>query len=162
MPNPPADLDTLLDHGYRYALSLTHDVNLSADLLQDACLGIIRRGGPWHLKYLITAIRNRFIDLGRRKQIVSFSSLKVDKGNSDHIEETYQRHDDGWDDELENALATLRQDEREVLYLAVVESFTADEIARLTNRPRGTILSLLHRTKQKLRNRLSKKIEGEK
>jgi RNA polymerase sigma-70 factor (ECF subfamily) len=36
------------------------------------------------------------------------------------------------------------------LYLAVVEGYTAEEIAELTSRPRGTILSLLHRTKAKL------------
>jgi RNA polymerase sigma-70 factor (ECF subfamily) len=162
MPNHPADLDALLDRGYRYALSLTHDVNLSADLLQDACLGIVRRGGPWNVRYLITAIRNRFVDLSRRKQIVSFSSLEANNGRDDRFEELSQRDDDGLDDELESALASLRQEEREVLYLAAVESFTTKEIARLTNHPRGTILSMLHRAKQKLRHRLSKEVEGRK
>ena len=44
----------------------------------------------------------------------------------------------------------LREDE----VLAIVEGYTAHEIADMTQRPRGTILSLLHRTKEKLRNLL--------
>ena len=55
---------------------------------------------------------------------------------------------------LHRALGTLRPDERETLFLAVVEGYTAQEIADMTQRPRGTILSLLHRTKEKLRNLL--------
>ena len=52
------------------------------------------------------------------------------------------------------ALSLLRPDEREVLFLAAVEGYTAQEIGEMTERPRGTVLSLLHRARQRVRNTL--------
>jgi RNA polymerase sigma-70 factor (ECF subfamily) len=54
-------------------------------------------------------------------------------------------------EEVNHALGHLRPREREALYLSAVESYTAQEIADLTGSPRGTVLSLLHRAKGKLR-----------
>jgi RNA polymerase sigma-70 factor, ECF subfamily len=58
---------------------------------------------------------------------------------------------------LHEALGSLREDERETLFLAVVEGYTAEEIAQLSGRPRGTVLSMLFRAKGKLREKLSGK-----
>lgn len=55
------------------------------------------------------------------------------------------------DPELERALDQLRATEREILFLSVLEEYSAREIAELTGRPRGTILSIIHRAKKKLR-----------
>ena len=52
------------------------------------------------------------------------------------------------------ALAGLRAQEREALYLSVVEGMTAREIAELNGAPRNTVLSWIHRAKQQLRDRL--------
>lgn len=49
------------------------------------------------------------------------------------------------------ALNNLRSQEREALFLTAVEGYTAQEIADLTHQPRGTVLSLVHRAKQKIR-----------
>lgn len=40
----PVDLDVLLQRGYRYALSLTHDKALAEDLLQDAWVSLLQAG----------------------------------------------------------------------------------------------------------------------
>jgi RNA polymerase sigma-70 factor (ECF subfamily) len=56
---------------------------------------------------------------------------------------------------MEAILAGLKPAEREILYLSAVEEYTTAEIAEMTGRPRGTVLSLLHRTKLKLRKRLT-------
>ena len=56
---------------------------------------------------------------------------------------------------LEEALGSLRPPEREALYLATVEDYTAQEIADLTGRPRGTVLSMIHRARKKLRGFLT-------
>ena len=61
----------------------------------------------------------------------------------------------GLDPALERALGRLRAEERELLYWAWVEGRTAQEISELTERPRGTVLSALHRAKQKLRRELA-------
>ena len=56
------------------------------------------------------------------------------------------------EEEMDAALGRLRIEEREALYLAAVEGYTASEIAELTDRPRGSVLSLLHRAKARLRD----------
>ena len=52
---------------------------------------------------------------------------------------------------LEHHLVCLRPIEREVLFLSVVEGYTADEIAAMQSTVRGTILSMLSRAKKKIR-----------
>lgn len=150
MTNRPDNLDDLLDRGYRYALSLTHNNEAAQDLLQDACLRISRRGGPWNIRYLITTIRNRHIDDHRRASRLDFTELN-DSSLIGDIDVNFT----SFDPQLEMALAELRDDERELLYLSVMEGYSAREIAKLTNRPRGTVLSLIHRAKKKLERYLS-------
>jgi DNA-directed RNA polymerase specialized sigma24 family protein len=55
---------------------------------------------------------------------------------------------------LERALGRLRLEERETLFLHAVVGHTAAELAALTGRPRGSVLSSLHRAKRKLRDLL--------
>lgn len=52
---------------------------------------------------------------------------------------------------MDRFLRQLRDVERETLYLSVVEGYTADEISTMTSTARGTVLSMLHRAKIKLR-----------
>lgn len=155
------EIDQVLDGGFRYAFSLTHDRSEAEDLLQEACVSILGANAPWDKAYVFTTIRNRFIDRYRRNQKVLFLPLEGEK-DGETIEPQYAI--EGWDapdylsnGQLDRALTELRPEERETIYLAVVEGYTAQEIAEMTGRPRGTILSLLHRTRHKLRRFL----EGE-
>ncbi len=143
------ELTSLLQRGYRYALSLTHDEARAEDLLQDALVALLRRGPLRGVGYLITTIRNRFIDLYRRERLVVMTP--IDEVGEDALG-AFNAPDPVIDPErLEQGLATLRPAEREALYLAGVEGYTAQEIANLTRRPRGTVLSLIHRARHKLR-----------
>ena len=54
--------------------------------------------------------------------------------------------------DLDELLAFLRPEEREALYMNAVEGYSAREIAELTDRPRNTVLSLIHRGKKKFRD----------
>ena len=58
---------------------------------------------------------------------------------------------------LESALAELKPLERSALYLNVVEGYTAREIGDLLDLPRGTVLSLMYRGRQRLRGLLEHK-----
>lgn len=136
-------LDEVLQRGYRYAFSLANDPEEARDLVQEACLRITRRGGPWTVPYLHTVIRNAYIDECRRGRILSFRPLE--EANAVYS------HSVNRDPDLGAALQSLTFLERELLFLSVVEGYTAAEIAHQTGRPRGTILSALHRTKAKLR-----------
>jgi RNA polymerase sigma-70 factor (ECF subfamily) len=159
MPPEPDELDELLQRGFRFALSLAGDRAGAEDLLQEACLGLVRAGGPWHVGYLFAAIRNRFIDQGRRAQTrvaPQEGNGQVDRltdGGADHTNRLAA------EEEMDAALGRLRPDEREALYLAAVEGYTANEIAKLTDRPRGSVLSMLHRAKARLRDVLRREQE---
>lgn len=153
----PQGIDDLLHSGYRYAFSLAHDGAEAEDLLQDACLSILGSGAKWERSYLFATIRNRFIDRYRRNRKILFLSLEAGHDGEDEIkDENWETPDVLLNGQLDRALRSLRAEERETLFLAVVEGYTAEEIAELTSRPRGTILSLLHRTKAKLREVLGR------
>ncbi len=153
------ELNDLLRRGFRYALALTHAGPQAEDLLQDAILAVLRQRGPLNPGYLITAIRNRFIDLRRRDRLVVMRAL-------DDVPEpaVYAGFDepagDVDDKRLVRALATLRPSEREAIYLHCVEGYTAQEIADLTGQPRNTVLSLLHRGRLRARASYAPPQEG--
>ncbi len=160
-PREDEKLEELLNSGFRYAFSLCHDRSEAEDLVQEACTSILKVAGPWQKSYLFTTIRNHFIDRYRRQRRLLFLPIEGSRDGSadliDEIEDTRWKMPDVLAAEtLDRAFAKLRPEERETMYLAVVEEYTAQEIADMTNRPRGTILSLMHRTRKKLRTILEK------
>lgn len=146
------ELDELLQAGYRYALALCRDGPAAEDLVQEAGLRVVRAGRDFTRGYLFTAIRNRFIDEYRRRKVVSFEPLagrEFASKRPDHAEQGAKR------DALDRALAVLREEEREALYLHVVEGYSAAEIGEHVGRPRNTVLSWLSRGRAKLRTELT-------
>jgi len=146
-------LRELLRRGFRFAHSLTHETDDAQDLVQEAWLAVLKTGGPWTLPYLLSTIRNRFVDGWRRKRAVEMVTLA-------DFERNAAVHREAWvDDEplavqngdLDRALARLNSDERATICLSAVEGYSAREIAQILDRPRGTILSMLYRGRQKLR-----------
>ena len=75
MLEEPVELEELLQRAFRYAVALTHDRDRAEELIQDACLAVSRRGGPWRIAYLIVVIRNRHIDVCRRNHTLKFHPL---------------------------------------------------------------------------------------
>ncbi len=144
-------LAMLLQHGYRYALSLAHHTAKAEDLLQDAWVAVIQAGGPHEKGYLFCAIRTRFYNQHKRELLAPMEPLAP-------IHESILETGDGLntvlhgieDPRLETALAQLRGIEREVLFLNAVEGYTAQEITTITGQARGTVLSMLSRTRNKI------------
>ena len=150
------DPRALLQAGFRYALSLSNDQAQAEDLVQEAWMRLWQkeRSEPGRAQ-LFTTIRRLFIDQYRRGQLVVFEAY----------DENIGAVDDNWAEglsmeDLEPALAALRPEEREALFLHSVEGYTAREIALFTGRPRGTVLSLIHRSKGKMA-RLLHRLWGE-
>lgn len=138
----------LVQSGYRYAMSLTHNLHDAEDLIQQACLQVFRKRGKLIEKsYLFVSIRNLFFDqcrsAGRKQKSSIYDDSLVDPAVS-HVREVDGRVD------VQQLLATLRSEEREVLYLNSIEGFTAQEISELTDQPRNSVLSLMSRAKKKL------------
>ena len=55
------------------------------------------------------------------------------------------------DNDIKAAMQALPQQFRDVVYYADVEGFRYKEIAAIMNTPRGTVVSRLHRGRQRLR-----------
>ncbi|MCE2475073.1 MAG: RNA polymerase sigma factor [Alphaproteobacteria bacterium] len=146
--------EDLLQAGYRYALSLRTRADDADDLVQEAWYRLHRHGGRAGSKaHLFTTIRNIYVDRWRRDQLIAFEPLEtVDEPADSRSAIDDVRHDAR---ALARLLDSLRAAEREALFLNVVEGYTAQEIGDLTGRPRGTVLSLIHRAKRKLRQGLA-------
>lgn len=153
MTDASGDLGEVLQRGYRFALSLTHDATRAEDLVQDAWLSVLSARGPRTRQYLFATIRNRFIDQCRRDALVFTEPLAT---YSDEECEVGAWQDDPeihvQDGALQRALDQLRPEERAVLFLSAVEDFTSQQIAELLDCPRGTVLSCVHRARNKLRH----------
>ena len=149
----------LLQAGFRYAFSLTHQHHDAEDLVQEAWIRLSRLYGYVANKSLLfVTIRNLFIDQYRRKNLVLIDTLEPinePAADDDLLQLTLTTED------IEQAMGSLRAEEREIIFLNIVEGYTAQEIAELTQRSRNTILSLLHRGKKKLVNELMNEATGE-
>lgn len=137
------DQRDLLQAGFRYAFSLTHNQHEAEDLVQDVWLKLYEKEGKISSKSLFyVSIKNLFIDKYRKKKLFVV----------DEYEELDSIQDVKFDitlNEIERCLEKLRPEEREVLFLSGVEEYTASEIAELINQPRSTVLSLISRGKKK-------------
>lgn len=146
----PIDIN-ILNAGYRYALSLCSNRADAEDIVHDAWIRLDNRYKKAPEKTLLyTTIRNLYIDQYRRAQKIRFSEFEEQA----HEAET-SAPNRLTSEEMSRYLRHLRDVEREALFLAVVEGYTADEISAMTSTARGTVLSLIHRAKGKLRTRMS-------
>lgn len=143
----------LLNAGFRYALSLCADRHDAEDLVHDAWLRLARRYDRQPEKPLLfRTIRNLFIDKCRRKRVMHNYLAREGAGlQQEQVVEVDLASHIIDNDELAHYLSRLRDKEREALFLSVVEGYTADEIAAMTDTVRGTVLSLIFRARKKLR-----------
>lgn len=139
------ELETLLHAGYRYAVALTGNEGDAEDLLQDAWLSMLRADAPRSRRYLFRTLRNKYIDVYRRRQVLDFEPLPEQLQAPPGADLANR-------DTLLRALEVLRPEEREALYLCAVEGHSAREAAELLDRPRNTVLSLVHRGRARLRS----------
>jgi len=151
----------LLDAGYRYALVLCRDAEQAADLVQDAWIAVLRAGKSAPPRgYLFRAVRSRFVDaLRRRPHLVETRQLDPETmpGPNPEVDSDGSVLDALGPGALDEALAELRWEEREALALMVLEGLSAGAAARVLDKPRGTVLSLVHRAKQRLRATLERR-----
>jgi RNA polymerase sigma-70 factor (ECF subfamily) len=138
----------LLQAGFRYAFALTHNHHDAEDLVQEAWVKLCAsRGGVQSKSLLFVTLHNLFIDQYRRKKLVvieSWGERRDPPHNGALLETLIELRD------VDAALSELRDQEREAVFLHLVEGYSAQEIAKITDRSRNTVLSLLHRGKQKI------------
>ena len=143
-----------LNQLYRYALSLCGQEDVAYDLLQSALERYLKKSivAEKPQAYLKTIIRNLYFDLQRHNKVIPM--ISIDSDELDHIEPV----DNDFlcdllvnQQEVEIIVSMLSSQENELLYLWAVEEYTIDEISVIYEKPRGTILSQLHRLKKRLR-----------
>lgn len=146
-----------LNRLYRYCCSLCDQESDAFDLLQsgvERCLRSPPEKSTALYAYALRIIRNVFIDQYRRKQTVAFESLDeaahaVDFDVASLENVVLDRM------ELEQIWPSLTVIEREILFLWAVEGYSTDEVASQLDRPRNSVLSIIHR----MRKRLSKYVD---
>lgn len=150
-----------LNQLYRYALSLSKHEDGAYDLVQTAIERLLNKPSgdvvliEKPLAYLKTVIRNLYFDLERHKKVVPMISIETE--NLSFLEAV---DDSCMEDVLINQqevqllIGRLNAQENELLYLWAVEEHTVEEIAVIYEKPRGTMLSKLHRLKKRIREQL--------
>ena len=138
---------------YRYGFSLTRDEDAAYDLLQDA-LEISLRKAPNNtaaaMGYVQSIMRNRFIDQYRRDHRHPTVSFDDNANQPVNIDPRVLEDIVIAEHEVEAIMAMLEPLEHELLFFWAVEGYTAQEIADRTDSTRGTVLSRIHRLRQKI------------
>ena len=134
----------------RFFFHLTGDEELSKDLAQDtfikAWLNIASfRAVAKFSTWLYRIAYNTFYDYMRTRMPADNVDVEI---LNDRMMAGTPDKDFGMD--FEQALKTLKEDERAVLLLFYMEDQTIDKISKIMNCPVGTIKSHLHRGKEKL------------
>jgi len=138
---------------FRYGFSLTHDEDAAYDLLQDALETSLRKipdNTDAAMHYVKSIMRNRFIDQYRRDHRHPTVSFDDNDKQPVIIDPRVLEDMVIAEHEVESIMARLEPLERELLFLWAVEGCTAQEIADRTGSPRGTVLSRIHRMRQKI------------
>ena len=144
-----ADLNRL----YRYCRALCDQESDAYDLLQSAMERCVKRPpkeSASQIGYAMRVIRNLFIDQLRSSARASFEPF--DDGNAGHgfdlasLETTMLGRS-----ELEAVWSEMTAIEREILYLWAVEGYSTDEVARHLDKPRNSVLSIIHRMRKRLK-----------
>ena len=136
----------------RYGRALTRDADTADDLVQDTLVRALRsehlfHGGDvrsWLYTILTNLNRNRLRSLARRPAL---SPIEDNDAPDLAGPEAGGR-------DIERALATLVEDQRNALLLVVLEGLSYREVAEVQAVPIGTVMSRLARARVQIRNYL--------
>lgn len=136
---------------FRYGFALTRDRDAAYDLVQDAIETSLRKAPnntAAAMRYLQRIMRNRFIDQYRHDH--RYPTVSLDDDMPVSIDQRVLEDIIIAEQEIAIIMSILEPLERELLYLWAAEGCTAQEIADRTDSPRGTVLSRIHRLRQKI------------
>jgi RNA polymerase sigma factor (sigma-70 family) len=141
----------------RYARALVRDMDRADDLVQDTLTRALTKQDLWapgsNLRaWLFTLMHNQHVNSVRRP---ARESVELDADDmSSMLVATTDPTASCQLRELENALACLRNEEREVILLVGLEGMRYDETAEILGVPIGTVRSRLFRGREALRKLL--------
>ena len=167
-------LETLYDRYrsgiYSLAMHMLRDLGAAEEVTQDVFFNVWRRASSYHSQrgsvtsWLFSIAHHRTIDeLRRRKreqtrvqQGVDLSNKPSEDNEGDPIAYATSQFERG---QLEDALCTLRPEQREIVVLAYFGGLTHSEISKKLGQPLGTVKTRMRLALRKLRDVLSSQIQ---
>lgn len=141
----------------RYLVYLTGNRHEAEDMFQELWLRVLRSGAGYNGSssfetWLSAIARNLVVDLRRKRVLVSLEAMESVEENGWRFEVAedaptpFDRY--RWREAMASfdiALATLQEDQREVVNLRFREGLTLSEIAAATHAPLNTVKARLYR-----------------
>jgi RNA polymerase sigma-70 factor (ECF subfamily) len=145
-------LETEIPRLRRYARALTHDASRGDDLVQSSLLRAVAKQHLWQpgtdlRAWLFTILHNQYVNDVRRsaREGVTIPVEDVTVAASDDVGAALQLRD------LEWAIASLPEGQRQVILLLGLEGMRYEEVAAILGIPVGTVRSRLSRGRDMLR-----------
>ena len=146
----------------RYALALLRDPDRAEDLVQETLARALGRINFWRAgsdmrAWLFTIMHNQFVNDCRREQKRP-DTIALDHRHADTQTEPAAQsraETDASLDDIQSALMRLPQTQRSVLLLVSLEGLSYAETARVLDIKPGTVMSRLHRARERLREWLN-------
>lgn len=150
-----------MDLLYRVARRLTRNTDQAADLVQETYLRAFRARENFDLQehgirpWLVRIMHNLHFSRSDRekRQPVAMDSAPLEAARREGTADPFAYQLPGWegmDERLVRAMNELPEEYQVVLLLWAVEDFAYKEIAEALDVPIGTVMSRLHRARQKL------------
>ncbi len=147
---------------YRYAVRLSGDEEVAADLVQESLTKAVEaferlRPDTNHRAWIFTILRNAWISRIRRsgREVELVEPELVADDEPEVAGESLVRADDGYrhgfEDQVLRALERLPESQRSAVVLCDVEGMRYEEIAEILGCPVGTVRSRIHHARRQLR-----------
>lgn len=150
----PTEISEFWKSAKNFAFNLTRNSHDAEDLVQQAWFKVEKRYQNVSNKgILYRTIRNLFIDGKRREKVVQFEPIEeMNPGRHVTTPSTASK-------DVEIIFEILSENERQCLYMNMVEGYTAEEISAKIGIPRGTVLSHSYRARRKLQSTFGHEFE---
>lgn len=150
-----------MDLLYRVARRLTRDADGAADLVQETYLRALKARDSFDLQqhgirpWLVRIMHNLHFSRSDRekRQPMTMEVAPLEAGRREGTADPFAYQPAGWDgmdERLVRALTQLPEEYQTVLLLWAVDELAYKEIAEALDIPIGTVMSRLHRARQKL------------
>ncbi|GGB71112.1 RNA polymerase sigma factor [Shewanella inventionis] len=144
------ELTTLLPALRRFAYSLTGSMPDADDLVQNTLLRILNSPPPEGVplaKWAFKICRNQWIDDYRAQKVRTLATTKPELQSENYSDGEADMINDITLSEVNQAMNSLSDDQREVLSLIAVQGMSYTEAADVLSIPTGTIMSRLARAR---------------
>jgi RNA polymerase sigma-70 factor (ECF subfamily) len=140
---------------YIVIYNILKDHNMTQDIMQDAYLKMLDKIDQYQVKtnfynWLLMISKNLALDTYRREQkLVHYDEVDYDEVLTSHEETPDQK------DQFNRLLSVLTDEEKEIVLLRIVEDMKHKDIAKIVDKPTGTVTWLYQQALDKM-----KKVRG--